>query len=313
MKKRIVFVWNILLLALCTMQAFAQSDSLLPYPAKNLIFPKVAAEVLRISDRYAFRYSIANGQAALQSIHKFMIELKAPVEAGSPPPDWSVWNMSYDTLNVLIWFSADSAADIPAGQITRGFRFETAGLPRINRCWLRAWETVRGREGQYDPASASIFRTSLQGATLGPVDPPTPLVYLPFLDTLLSYTRQSADLGWLGKQRDNDCDEDERPDDGIVKNIELRLQKAKRELAKGDSVQARKELEKLLQKVERIWKRSQEEEKKHKRDRWERNDNVIITSEAYALLKYNSEYLIDRLPDKSKHSREDDKDKKPKK
>jgi hypothetical protein len=134
-----------------------------------------------------------------------------------------------------------------------------------------------------------------------------------YLDTLLSFTHQSADLGWLGRGRDNDCDDDERPDDGIVKNIELRLQKANRELTRGDSVQARKKLEKLVQKVERIWKRSQEEEKKHGRDRWERQDNVIMTSEAYALLKYNSEYLIDRLPDKSKHSREDDKDKKPKK
>ena len=152
-----------------------------------------------------------------------------------------------------------------------------------------------------------------RGVSIGPTAPPADFAAMAFLDTLLSYTRQSADLGWLGKGRDNDCDDDERPDDGIVKNIELRLQNAKRELTEGDSVQARKELEKLLQKVERTWKRSQEEEKRHKRDRWERNDNVIMTSEAYALLKYNSEYLIDRLPDKSKHGREDDKDKKPKK
>jgi hypothetical protein len=39
-----------------------------------------------------------------------------------------------------------------------------------------------------------------------------------------------------------------------------------------------------------------------------------MTSEAYALVKYNAEYLVDRLPEKSKHSRGDDeKDKKPKK
>jgi hypothetical protein len=137
---------------------------------------------------------------------------------------------------------------------------------------------------------------------------------LVWLDTLLSYTQQSAELGWLRRGQDNDCDDDERPGDGIVKNMELRLQKAKRELTRGDSVQARKDLEKLAQKVERIWKRSQEEEKKHKRDRWDRKEDVIMTSEVYALLKYNTEYLIDRLPEKSKHGRgEDERDKKPKK
>ena len=137
---------------------------------------------------------------------------------------------------------------------------------------------------------------------------------LVWLDTLLSYTQQSAELGWLRRGQDNDCDDDERPGDGVVKNMELRLQKAKRELTRGDSVQARKDLEKLAQKVERIWKRSQEEEKKHKRDRWDRKEDVIMTSEVYALLKYNTEYLIDRLPEKSKHGRgEDERDKKPKK
>jgi hypothetical protein len=139
--------------------------------------------------------------------------------------------------------------------------------------------------------------------TVAPTVPPIPSIHPAFLDSLLSYTRQSAELGWLGKRWDDDCDDDERPDDGITKNIEQRLQKAKRELTKRDSVQARKELEKLVQKVERIWKRSEAEEKKQRRDRWEKRDKVIITSEAYALLKYNTEYLISRLPERSRHGR----------
>jgi hypothetical protein len=144
------------------------------------------------------------------------------------------------------------------------------------------------------------------GLTVGPMSPPVNFIAAIWLDTLLSYTRQSADLGWLapstgpGKRRDDDCDNDERPDDGITKNIEQRLQKAKRELLRRDTVQARKELEMLVQKVERIWKRSQEDEKKHRRDRWEKRDQVMLTSEAYALLKYNTEYLVDRLPREKK-------------
>jgi hypothetical protein len=65
-------------------------------------------------------------------------------------------------------------------------------------------------------------------------------------------------------------------------------------------VQARKELEKLIQKVERIWKRSQDQEKKRGRDREWKQDKSIMTSEAYALLKYNADRLIDQLPEREK-------------
>jgi hypothetical protein len=293
--------------------SFAQSDTLVPYPVKNLIYPAVSVRVLEKPGGYAFKYTVGNRHGALQSIHEFMVELKAPVKLSSAPEDWTLWDMDYDTIQVAIWFSSDSVADIDAGEVIGGYSLETGGLPRISRCWLSALEIVQGKEGQYDPATASIFTTSLQRTTIAPANPPSPLFPLIFLDTLLSFTHQSADLGWLGKGRNNDCDDDERADEGIAKNIELRLQKAKRELTKGDSVQTRKELEKLVQKVERVWKRSQEEEKKHKRDRWEKRDNLIMTSEAYALLKHNTECLIDRLPEKSKHGRGDDKDKKPKK
>jgi hypothetical protein len=211
---------------------------------------------------------------------------------------------------------------IRPGQSLGGFEIMSEGLPGIRRCIVSPFfdfdslfSEERFPDEENIPNTDSIQNAvKFRGWTVGPTAPPANFDASAWIDTLLSYTRQSAELSWLGKGRDNDCDDDERADEGIAKNIELRLQKAKRELTRGDSVQARKELEKLVQKVERIWKRSQEEEKKHKRDRWERNDNVIITSEAYALLKYNMEYLMDRLPEKSKHDRGDDeKDKKPKK
>jgi hypothetical protein len=231
------------------------------------------------------------------------------------------WVTYYNTIGVDVLEFPPSSVILPGEQLS--FSFEAKGLPGIGQFWAEGWAPWYFTEEQED----SLIRAGYPEDDLHPTDekffkgvtiirktPPDPFVHLAFLDTLLSYARQSAELGWLGRLRDDDCDDDERPDNGIVKNIELRLQKARRELLRSDSVQARKELEKLVQKVERIWKRSQEDEKKHGRDRWEKRDQVIITSEAYALLKYNTEYLIDRLPEKSKHGRGDDeKDKKPKK
>ena len=144
------------------------------------------------------------------------------------------------------------------------------------------------------------YGPGIVGKTIGPVLPPTPFVALVFLDTLISYKHQSVTLGWLKSKRDDDCDEDEKPDDGIVKNLDKRLDKAKKELIQRDSVKARNELEKFVKKVERLWKRSQLARPQSGRDEDnnDKRDKVVMTSEAYALLKFNTEYLIDRLPAK---------------
>jgi hypothetical protein len=240
-----------------------------------------------------------------------------PFSFAGLPPYWLATVGNAPSVNVHT-----DTLEVTPGATLDGFVMTSAGLPSIRRFKAEPYFNIYRFFPSLEDTTRAMTISQMDsireivnffGRTVGPNAPPANLDPSTWIDTLLSYTRQSADLGWLGKQRDNDCNDDERPDDGIVKNIELRLQKANRELTRGDSVQARKKLEKLVQKVERIWKRSQEEEKKHRRDRWERQDNVIMTSEAYALLKYNSEYLIDRLPDKSKHSREDDKGKKPKK
>jgi hypothetical protein len=208
-------------------------------------------------------------------------------------------------------FTADfftSYEEILPGRSLGGFEMMSKGLPSIRRCIVSPlfdFDSLFSEErfpNEEDIPNTDSIQNAVKfhGWSVGPTGPPSDFDASVWIDTLLSYTRQSAELGWLGRERDDDCDDDERPDDGIVKNIEQRLQKAKRELSKRDSVQARKELEKLVQKVERIWKQSQEDEKKHGRDRWEKRDQVIITSEAYALLKYNTEYLIDRLPSEKK-------------
>jgi hypothetical protein len=232
------------------------------------------------------------------------------------------------TNNFTASFDGTRSYAVKPGRRSNGFEIVSKGSPSIRRCIVSPFfdfDSLFSEErfpNEEDIPNTDSIQNAVKfyGWTVGPTAPPANFDASACIDTLLSYARQSAELGWLapptgpGKRRDNDCDDDERPDDGITKNIEQRLQKAKRELMKGDSVQARKELEKLLQKVERIWKRSQKEVDRERRERWEKGDNVIMTSEAYALLKYKTEYLIDRLPEKAKHGRGDDeKDKKPKK
>jgi hypothetical protein len=280
-------------------------------------------------DYFRFEYSLENSPTSHQSMSVFALELNddwikygGSVRNVMPPKekDWGEfpsvkrkmsWVAYYDTTGLDIIERAPRSAIIPGENLS--FSFQAKGLPGIGLFWAEGWapwsfsreqKDSLIREGYDWEKSRALDENYSKGVTVVRRSPPNPFVHLTFLDTLLSYTRQSAELGWLapltglGRHRDDDCDEDERPDDGVTKNIDKRLQKAKKELSKGDSLKARKELEKLVEKLERTWKRSQEQEKKHKQEKKEKRDDVILTSEAYALLKYNTEYLIDRLPDR---------------
>jgi hypothetical protein len=279
----------------------------------NRIDLRTSAYVRQITDTLKFDYRLGNGISAKQDVIEFSL-ISSPevhVQEKMSPHRWDAVAVYQDIL-MLRWLAhpRDSIEGyenpLKPGNSLSGFSFKAKSLPGIISFYAEGDHPIP----KFDPGMATDsipgysdltpYGPGIIGRTVGPVPLPDPLIYVAILDTLLSYTRQSADLGWLGKGQDDDCDDDERPDDGIVKNIEQRLQKAKRELAKRDSVQACKELEKLVQKVERIWKRSQEEEKKHRKEGWGKRDQVIITSEAYALLKYNTEYLIDRLPREKK-------------
>ena len=286
--------------------------------------PTIGCDVLpdAVSGRLTYSYRVRNGNSARQRLISISVRAHAQVDdIRTPNAQWTIHKRTAQKLvtwahtkvnpyGVLTRFNG-----IPPDSVETGFLFRSTGLPVITLSYSEgAVKTISFPEEpplEIDSllAPLQVFpNNSVSRETVGPKQPAEPFIIPIFLDTLLSYTRQSAELGWLGRNRDDDCDNDEKPEDGIVRNIEQRLTKAKRQLERRDSVLARRELEKLVGKVERLWKRSQDEDKKDKRDRWEKRDNVVMTSEAYALLKYNTEYLIDRLPDRKPKKSSKDKD-----
>jgi hypothetical protein len=145
------------------------------------------------------------------------------------------------------------------------------------------------------------------------------------IDTLISLKHQAVANGWLregmghsrdinemmrgrgwyskgefGKFRnwepDENWDFDHDWNNGIVKVLDKRLDMAKRELTRGDSVGARRDLEIFVMEVEMLNNLSIKLEERHQ--------TPIITNDGYLLLKMNAEYLIDRLPER--HGRGDE-------
>ena len=139
------------------------------------------------------------------------------------------------------------------------------------------------------------------------------------IDTLIALKHQAVANGWLKDSRNHNDDIDEmmrdrnwydgdqykeywkwHPDEswdfdhdwdnGIVQVLDKRLDKAKTELSRKDSVDARRDLEIFVMEVEVLNSLSERLVK--------RGMEPIITSDGYTLLKMNAEYLIDRLPEK---------------
>ena len=101
------------------------------------------------------------------------------------------------------------------------------------------------------------------GWTIGPTAPPVNFTSATWLDTLISYKHQALNLGWIDNK-------------GIVNSLDQKLDNAKSQLQKGNTTTVKNTLRALVNEVEA-------QNGKH------------LSSEAYALLKYNVEYLISKL------------------
>lgn len=104
----------------------------------------------------------------------------------------------------------------------------------------------------------------VRGTTIGPTAPPANFVPLAFLDTLISYKHQAFALGWIMNE-------------GIVTSLDQKLEAA-REPIRRDRPAAKQILQAFINEVEALNQQGNQ-----------------ITSEAYALLKFNAEYLISKL------------------
>ena len=293
------------LIVMLFFQSAISQDSLvvLRYPSEKEINLQVYSNIVSSDQGLEYQYELNNLHSSSQKVWRFSLALIESVEESKSPEGWEGRITPIPFLRIS-WGSTDIAYDLSQGKRLKGFSFNSKGVPSINDFYATGWIEPLTFEIEPDSIIGGVFpENSFHGKTIGPRTILPTVSYIDFVDSIISYTNQSVELNWLGKEQDEDCDNDERIENGIVRNIERRLRKAKHELTRGDSVQAREVLKNLVQKVERIWKRSQESEKREKRNNWDRPDKIIMTSEAYALLKYNVGYLVDHLPGKRDHRR----------
>ena len=173
------------------------------------------------------------------------------------------------------WGSDDEPSLIFPGQTREGFQLTSPGLPGIRGAILAPdidWDNLT--EQIQDAAQARALRDSLDftTTTVGPKAPPQTFVALESLNYLISLLHQSLANGWVTR-------------DGTQQSLLTKLINAKRKLEEGDRAVAKNMLNAFLNEV-----------RANSCEAFTCPEIKPLTSEAYALLFFNGQYLVERLP-----------------
>lgn len=139
-------------------------------------------------------------------------------------------------------------------------------------------------ESQRDSILTSLAYTTW---TVGPNVYADDISFVGILDSIKSYTERSAILKWIVVKKEDDKEKEKGRE--IVKELMKYLDKAREHLVKNKIKEAKKQLKEFVEKVEENYHENDKDEEK------EKSEHSYLTSEAYALLKYNAEYLIQQL------------------
>jgi hypothetical protein len=194
-----------------------------------------------------------------------------PVGLFSPPD----WGSGLGTNGTAGWGSSDAPFRIHPGQSLTGFVLMSRGVPGIRSIIVHpkfkqtpvpdATATDVERIRTIEKAIAVTLKT------VSPTAPPKEFVALDFLNYLITLVYDSRNLGWIKV-------------DGVKQSLLAKLLTAKRKLEGKDTSEAQNLLNAFLNEVRAV-----------SCPEFTCPGNKPLTSEAYALLFFNGQYLLARL------------------
>ncbi len=267
---------------------------------------------------YAYKYTITNSLGSKGNLVGFDVDIKKPeggtnlsrdgltygkgylkrtsegilsmstippmVMVGIQSPDgWIAGFSKYGTVSL----GGGDFVQLKPGQSLSGFELNSYGLPSIREYkgepaldtdaeYYPDWESVEGAKDETAAMRTKIKelieRVSFKGKTIGPTAPPADFKPAAFLDYIIDLKHQASSLGWI----DNS---------GIVNSLDAKLDNAKKKMIQGENNTAKNILNAFINDVEAQGCSTYVNCPPGKH----------LTSEAYALLKFNAQYLIDNL------------------
>lgn len=246
------------------------SNTNILFPPANRIDLSVNSSVRNDHDTLWFNYGLFNNPTSKQRVEDFRVWSDAQNVTGvSSPPYWEFAGISGRGYG---WFTSTdyTTGQIRVGKEMAGFVVKANALCAIDDFdshgyngigWDKAW---LDKPGNFGLLLKNQLENAFHGKTIGPADPPSPFDPQDYLDTLTAYTTHSRSLGWI-------------KDQATANKYSGYFTSAKTSLEQNNTAAARSVLEQVLQQVDI-------------------DSTNSLTSEAYALIRYNTEYLLTQLP-----------------
>ncbi|MGA7304400.1 MAG: hypothetical protein WBW88_05980 [Rhodothermales bacterium] len=238
------------------------------YIPGNVADPSLSATVTPTEGAYDYGYTLYNSANSIRALSKLRVGVLSNVtDSWAPDSNWYARRRG----GGFYWSQiGPDSLDIEPGDSLSGFGFESAGLPTIlkgnarNHIRLEFEDeglTSTALLNELDSLVAYTRFTWL--VTIAPRDPPTPFDLGDFLDTLATYPLRAAAQGWIA--------------DSTAGDLDRLLGDATTALSGGDSTWAATLLATVRNHVETV-----------------KDDS--LSSEGYALMKYNIDYALAYLP-----------------
>jgi len=264
----------VLFLILVSVASAESQDSLFVFPSRSGVDVTINSTTNMEIDVYEYKYTTKVNENSTQQLEEFFIEIYSDISEIISPEGW-LGLLSRGVNSTIVWGSDDKIFDVAIGQSLNGFSIKAQGLPAIVKFYARGYvEIPEFPFGEAPPQELvvgdDIFENSVQGKTIGPKSPPDPFDHLDFLDSLRGYIPQAGQLEWAAGE-------------DFTAELSGLLDDARSRLAAGDSAGAAASLVSFTGLVEQA-------------SRGEGPPATALTSEGYALLFFNAQYLLGRLP-----------------
>jgi len=227
------------------------------------------------ADRFRYSYGLSNLPTSRQKLTHLYLELRAPIqEVKAPDATWhskpftDFLREKFKVEGGWVWSQVmQGRIGLLPGEKAVGLSYLSSGLPAVVRCYAQPHPILVGiGEELPEELHAAIHRemwTIPYGVTVGPALPPQPFEPASFARRIIGMVDVSLQEGWI-----------ESPT--VAQEIRTLLGNAVAALQRQDITQAASIVRTLLQRVE------------------QENERTLL-SEAYALLKFNLEFLQKQL------------------
>lgn len=246
-------------------------------PRMDQVNAHVQSRVTQSLTGFDYHYRVENRVGAQQSLIRFAVQAfntDGTTLGQMSPVSWESRGRIRDT-DFYSWTTFAEPRGLAGGASAVGFRLANASLPAIVN--FLAWNDVElpsFLEGMAPDSCEGddILENSFKGRTVGPKPPPQNFIPIEFLNYLITLLHDSRQQGWIKV-------------DGIHKSLLAKLLEAKRALEKDQTRTAKNTLNAFLNEVRAV-----------SCSEFSCPGNKPLTSDAYALLFFNGQFLFERLP-----------------